>query len=256
MPAADELSHPLDDEEHSPFSLREPWEIAQVLRGLLEARSLISASLVPGGHACPTALLAVHDDGTLVLDGHREEAMNRRMSAASRIVCSAQLDLVPIRFRLSTPARIVHQNYVAFVTPWPEALLCLQRRETYRLPCSATAPATVYVGDAEHAPDPATAGLRVLDISGGGVAIVMPDDAQDRFRPAVRIAPCLLRLGDTPPLPIALEVAYTARYDINGVPGCRAGCRFVGLPPALEQQIMQFIFQVERQRNARLRRGG
>ncbi|WP_202841829.1 flagellar brake protein [Luteimonas saliphila] len=256
MPAADDLSHPLDDEALSPFSLREPCEIAQVLRGLLEARSLISASLVPGGHACPTALLAVHDDGTLVLDGSRDEAMNQRMAAASRIVCSAQLDLVPIRFRLSTPARIVHEDYVAFLTRWPEALLCLQRRETYRLRCSASAPATLHPGDPEHAPDSAAPGLRVLDISGGGVAIAIPDDVQARFQPSARMAPCLLRLGDAPPLPVAIEVAYTARHEVRGVACWRAGCRFVDMPAAVEQQVMQYIFQVERQRNARQRRGG
>src|SRR5690606_29727021 len=176
MPVADEheSSHLLDDEEQSPFALREPGEIAAVLRALVEARALISASLVPGGHACPTALLAVHDDGTLVFDGNRDEAMNQRMAAASRMVCSAQLDLVPIRFRVSEPARIVHEDYVAFATPWPQALLRMQRREMYRLQSPASAPVTVHLGDADRAPDPAAPGLRVLDISGSGLAIAIP----------------------------------------------------------------------------------
>ena len=255
-PDADDLPHLLDDEETSPFCVRDPGEVAQVLRGLVEARSLVAASLVPGGYACPTALLAVHDDGTVLLDGNREEALNARMEAASSIVCKAQLDLVPIRFRLSTPRRMLHEGYVAFSAPWPATLLRLQRREMYRLRCSATATATVHVGDADRSPDPATPGLRVVDVSGGGVALAVPDGALGRFGVGARLAPCLLCLGEAPPLPIALEVAYTARCDINGAPGCRAGCRFVGVPPAVEQQIMQYIFQVERQRNARLRRGG
>ncbi|MDH5832441.1 flagellar brake protein [Luteimonas kalidii] len=256
MPAVDDLSHLLDDEEQSQFSLHEPLAIAQVLRGLLEARALISASLVPGGHACPTALLAVHDDGTLVLDGNRDEAMNQRMAAASRMVCSAQLDLVPIRFRLTAPQRIVHEDYVAFTTAWPDVLLRLQRRETYRLPCSPTAQATLHAGDAHHPPDPEAPGLRVLDISGGGIALAIPDGAQAGFEANARVSPCLLRLGDATPIPVALEVAYVARHDVRGVPHWRAGCRFIDLPAAIEQQLMQYIFQIERQRNARLRRGG
>lgn len=256
MPAADHLPHPLDDEEHSPLSLREPAEIERVLRGLLEARSLISAQLVPGGYACPTALLAVHEDGTLVLDGHRDEAMNQRMAAASRVVCSAQLDLVPIRFRLATPARVVHDQYAAFVTRWPDALLCLQRRQTYRLRCSSTAPVTLYPGSAGQAPDPSTPGLRVLDISGGGVAIAVPDDVRTQFQPPAQVAPCLLRLGDAPPLPVALEVAHATRHQLRGLACWRTGCRFLDMPAAIEQQVMQYIFQIERQRNARLRRGG
>ncbi len=258
MPVADEheSSHLLDDEEQSPFALREPGEIAAVLRALVEARALISASLVPGGHACPTALLAVQDDGTLVFDGNRDEAMNQRMAAASRMVCSAQLDLVPIRFRVSGPARIVHEDYVAFATPWPQALLRMQRREMYRLQSPASAPVTVHLGDADRAPDPSAPGLRVLDISGSGLAIAIPEGAQARFQPDARLAPCLLRLGDAAPVAVVIEVIYTRPHEVRGVAQWRAGCRFVDLPAAVEQQLMQYIFQVERQRNARLRRGG
>lgn len=256
MPVADELSHLVDDEEQSQFALREPGEIASVLRALVEARSLISASLLPGGFACPTALLAVHDDGRLVLDGNRDEAMNRRMAAASRMICSAQLDLVPIRFRLSSPMRIVHEDYVAFSTPWPAALLRLQRRETYRLPASATVPAIVHPGDADHVADPAGGGLRVLDISGGGLALVLPDEARAQFQPGARLPACLLRLADAPPVAVVLEVVYSRPHPAHGAPQWRAGCRFVDLPATIEQQIMQYIFQIERQRNARLRRGG
>jgi flagellar brake protein len=255
MPAADDL-HLLDDEAHSRFSVRTPREIALVLRGLLEARALIDARLVPGGYACPTALLAVHDEGSLVLDGNREEMLNQRMAVASRLVCSTQLDLVPIRFRLPTPTRIVHEGYAAFTAPWPDMLLRLQRRETYRLQCSPGASATMHVGDAQHPPDPDVPGLRVLDISGGGVALAIPDGARARFQPHAPATPCLLRLGDAPPLQVAIEVAYTARHDVRGAPYWRAGCRFVDLPAAIEQQVMQFIFQAERRRNARQRRGG
>ncbi len=256
MPVADEPSHLLDDEEHSQFALRAPGEIAAVLRALVEARSLISASLVPGGYACPTALLAVRDDGSLVFDGNRDEAMNGRMAAASRMVCSAQLDLVPIRFRVSSPTRIVHEDYVAFSTPWPQALLRMQRRETYRLQSPATAPAVVHVGEDEHAPDPAGPGLRVLDISGGGLAIAVPEGRQARFQPSAGPFRCLLRLGDAAPVPVLIEAVYVCPHEVRGLMQWRIGCRFVDLPAAVEQQVMQYIFQVERQRNARLRRGG
>lgn len=251
MPDADAL-HLLDDEEHSPFALHDPQQIGQVLRGLAEARAQIATRLVPGGHACPTALLEVRDDRTLVLDGNRDEAMNQRMAAATRVVCSAQLDLVPIRFRLSSPRRTLHEDYVAFTAPWPAALLRLQRRESYRLPLSATATATLLPGaDADGRT------LRVLDLSAGGLALAVPDDAIHGFQPGTRLPPCRLQLGDAEPVPVAVEVAWTARDGVRGnTAWWRAGCRFAELPAALEQQLMQYIFRIERQRNARLRRGG
>ena len=255
MAVAEDHSQLLDDEE-SPYALHEPRAVGQVLRGLVEARAIISAALIPGGHACPTALLAVHDDGTVILDGNRHEATNRRMEEATRMICSTQLDLVPIRFRLSTPRRVEFEGYPAFVAPWPDRLLRLQRREMYRLQVSAAAPATVHVGHDGHAPDATLGGLRVLDISGGGVAVAVPDGDDARFTPQALVAPCLLRLGDAAPFPVALEVAHLARFDVRGVPHWRAGCRFVDLSAGHEQRILQYIFQVERQRNARQRRGG
>lgn len=255
MPVAEDHSNLLDDDD-SPYALRDPREVGQVLRALVDARAIISAALIPGGHACPTALLAVHDDGTLVLDGNRHEAMNRRMGAAGRMVCSTQLDLVPIRFRLPTPERIEFEGYPAFSTPWPERLLRLQRRELYRLQVSPAAPATLHVGRDGVAPDPTVGGLRVLDISGGGIAVSVPDGEERMFAAKSRVAPCALRLGDAAPLPVALEVAHISRFDVRGVPHWRAGCRFVDMSAAQEQRVLQYIFQIERQRNARQRRGG
>lgn len=255
MAAADEHLHLPDDDDASQFALHEPREIAQVLRALVDARAMISASLVPGGHSCPTALLAVHDDG-LVLDGNRHEATNRRMASASRLVCSTQLDLVPIRFRLPAPDRITYEGYPAFSAPWPTSLLRLQRRELYRLQVSPSAPVTVHLGGADGPPDATLDGLRVLDISGGGLAIAVPEDDQHRFTAHTRLPPCLLRLADAEPVQVTLEVAHVGRHEVRGVPHWRVGCRFVGMPAAFEQKILQHIFQVERQRNARQRRGG
>ncbi|MDR6990831.1 flagellar brake protein [Luteimonas sp. 3794] len=256
MPVAEENASLLDDDEDSPFALRHPLEIGGVLRTLVEARSIITAQLVPGGLACPTALLAVHDDGTLVLDGNRQDAMNRRMAAATRLVCRTQLDLVPIRFRLPTPTPIDYEGYAAFSAPWPDLLLRLQRREMYRLQVSTAAPVTLYVDDSGAGPDANASGLRVLDISGGGLALAAPEHQESRFSAHARIAPCLLRLGDAAPIQVALEVTHGERLDIRGVPFWRAGCRFVNLPAAHEQRVLQYIFQIERQRNARQRHGG
>lgn len=256
MPVAEDHMPLLDDDEASPYAVHEPRELVHVLRALVDARSIITANLIPGGLACPTALLAVDDDGTLVLDGNRHEAMNRRMANATRLVCSTQLDLVPIRFRLPTPTAIDYEGYAAFRVPWPESLLRLQRREMYRLQVSPTAPATVCVGDDDAQPHVDAPALRVLDISGGGLAIAIPEGQESRFAAAARLASCLLRLGDAAPFPVALEVAHLGRFDVRGAPHWRAGCRFVDMPAAYEQRVLQYIFQVERQRNARQRRGG
>lgn len=256
MPVVETPPPLLDDDAFARYAVQDPLEIGRVLRALVDARAMITAQLVPGGHSCPTALLAVNEDGSLVLDGNRNEATNRRMAAAGRLVCSTQLDLVPIRFRLSTPVRMTWDGYPAFSAPCPDSVLRLQRREMYRLQVSPAAPVTVHVGDGDRAADATLAGLRVLDISGGGLAIAVPEGQEHRFGARSIHASCLLRIADAAPIPVTLEVAHVARHEIRGVPHWRAGCRFVGMTPALEQRILQHVFQIERQRNARQRRGG
>lgn len=257
MPAVDDattLSPPDDAQEK--YTLREPREIARVLRALVEARSIITANLVPGGHSCATALLDVREDGSLIFDGNRHEAVNRRIAAASKLVCSTQLDLVPIRFRIVTPQALTYEGYPAFSAASPDALLRLQRREMFRLQVSPSAPVTVHFGDGTVPPDATTGGLRVLDISGGGIAIAAPEDDQARFAVQTRLPPALLRIADADPLPVTLEVAHVGHFEVRGVQHWRVGCRFVGMNAAAEQRVLQYVFQIERQRNARQRRGG
>jgi c-di-GMP-binding flagellar brake protein YcgR len=53
---------------------------------------------------------------------------------------------------------------------------------------------------------------------------------------------------------VQLEITHVIRREPVAGASLRAGCRFVGLPPQAEKQVLQYIFRVERQRNARERR--
>ncbi|MCD9008244.1 flagellar brake protein [Luteimonas sp. XNQY3] len=243
-----------DDESQSSYVLQDPLEIERVLRALVDARAMISAVLAPEGLVCPTVLLAVRDDGSLLLDGSQRDALNRRIEAATHLACDTRLDSVQIRFRLQAPVRVVHEGYTAFVTPPPESLLRLQRRELYRMRIPPGAPVTLHVGTPDAPPDAGIAGLRVLDISGGGIAVSLPSETEAGFTPRNLLEACLLRLPDGDPIPVRLEVAHVFCRHAGNLLRWHAGCRFVGLPQAAQRRVLQYIFQVERQRNARQRR--
>ncbi|WP_052772732.1 flagellar brake protein [Luteimonas sp. FCS-9] len=248
------MPHPLDDDALSGYVLRDGAELARVLRSLVEAQAMISANLVPGDLPCPTALIAVRDDGTLLLDGSPQDALNRRIETCAHLVCETRLDAVQIRFRLRTPTRRVHEGRTAFVAPWPDALLRLQRRELYRVAIPPGAPVTLHPGTRDAPGDSVEAGLRVLDMSGSGLAVALADDADARFAPGGMLDACLLRLPDADPIPVGIAIAHVFCQQTGPRVRWRAGCRFVGLPPASQRRILQYIFQIERQRNARLRR--
>ena len=253
MPEAHESNAaPMDLEDAARYTLHDPREIARVLQSLADAGALISAHIMPGGLPCPTALLDVDADGNVLIDGNHQESINQRIAAAHHLTCVSQLDRVRIQFRLQALARVDNDGRAAFSAPAPESLLKLQRRELYRLQLVPGPVVTVQVppGDGEDKP----LRLRVLDLSGGGLALAVREDDEARFRPRARLADCLLCLPDAEPMAVQLEVAHLCRREpLVGAP-LRAGCRFVALPPQVEKQVLQYIFRVERQRNARERR--
>lgn len=253
MPEAYEsLAAPLDLEDAARYTLHDPREIARVLQSLADAGALISARIMPGGLPCPTALLEVDRDGGVLIDGNHQESVNQRIAAAHHLTCVSQLDRVRIQFRLRDLVRVDNDGRVAFSASVPESLLKLQRRELYRLQLVPGPVVTLQIPAAGEHDAPLQA--RVLDLSGGGLALSVREDDEPRFAARTRLADCLLRLPDTAPLPVQLEVAHLSRQE--PLAGCtlRAGCRFIDLSPHAEKQVLQYIFRVERQRNARERR--
>ena len=242
----------MDLEDAARYVLHDPREIARVLQSLPDAGALISAHIMPGGLPCPTALLEVAHDGRVLIDGNHVESINQRIASASHLTCVSQLERVRIQFRLQGLERIDNDGRAAFSAPAPESVLKLQRRELYRLQLVPGPLVTLQVPAEDGASPPLK--LRVIDLSGGGLAVSVREEDEARFGQRRLLPGCLLHLPDMAAIPLQLEVAHVSRRD--PLPGAtlRAGCRFVGLAPQAEKQLLQYIFRVERQRNARERR--
>lgn len=251
QPAHEPLAEPMDLED-ARFTLHDPREIARVLQALVDNRALISAFIMPGALPCPTALLEVRADGRVLIDGSQQDTLNRRIAEAHHLNCISQLDRVRIQFRLAGMVPVEVDGRPAFSVPAPESLLQLQRRELFRLPLIPGPVVTLQVpaDDAGGAP----LQVRVADISGGGLALSVRDEDEARFQPRAELAGCVLQLPDCEPIPVQLQVAWSARREPLAGAALRVGCRFLGLSGAAEKQILRYIFQVERQRNARERR--
>jgi c-di-GMP-binding flagellar brake protein YcgR len=252
MPDAhDSTAAPMDLDDAARYVLHDPREITRVLQSLADAGALISAHIMPGGLPCPTALLDVDHDGNVLIDGNRLESINQRIASAHHLTCVSQLDRVRIQFRLQALVRVDNDGRVAFSAPAPDSLLKLQRRELYRLQL-VPGPVVLLEVPVEAGGTPLQ--LRVLDLSGGGLALSVRDDDEARFRPRSMLQDCRLQLPDSDPVAVQLEITHVSRREPIAGATLRAGCRFVGLSPQGEKQVLQYIFRVERQRNARERR--
>jgi c-di-GMP-binding flagellar brake protein YcgR len=242
----------LQSDEHDRYLLRGPREIHQILQGLIDSRALLSAHLAPGNQSFLTTLVAITDDA-LLLDPSPDELINNRAVAAHRIVCTGHLDRIRIQFPLTGATLARHDNRPVLRAAPPEELLRLQRREFYRLQTPVTETVTCTIPFPHADGKAASVAVRVVDISGGGVAIMVPPDDVP-FAPNMEFDHCVLSFPDHPPIPLRLKVRNLFRLtNRNGIEMMRAGCQFIDLPRSADSAIQRYILKVERNRSARER---
>ncbi len=248
------LAEPVRYEEEEKYLVHGEHGIRQLLQGLIDKRSLLSACALPRNHVFPTSIVELlEDEDALLIDGSASETINRSIEEASYVVCVARLDCIHIQFRLQQLVRVLAGGQVAFRAPLPESVLRLQRREFYRLQVPVTQPLECSIP--QPLPDGGTdwQRFRVLDISGGGIALAVQGE-DGLLRPYREFTGCLLHLPDGGPLNFRLMVkSLHSQRNQNGVEHWRAGCQFTDLPRGADALIQRYIFRLERQRSARER---
>lgn len=244
----------LGSDNYQKYLLHGRREIRQVLQGLIDGHALLTAQVSPGHQSFLTALVAVpDDDGPLLIDASADTLINERVGAAEKLVCMTQLDKIRIQFELHAPAATTHEGRPAFRAAVPSELLRLQRREFYRLQTPVTHTVTCQIPITQPDGRTVTLEARVIDISGGGVAVVVPPDNLP-FSPETEFVDCRLTLPELGTLTVKLKVRNLFRLtNRNGIEMLRAGCEFIDLPRSADNAIQRYIFKVERDRSARER---
>lgn len=228
-------------------------QITQLLQALIDERCLIAAH-TGGNQSFVTALLRLDDEGVL-LDASPDAASNRRALLADRLLCVSHLHRIRIQFSLRGLTEVMENGRPALRAGLPEQVLRLQRREFYRLQVPLKHELSVSLDARNAAGEPVRVDSRVLDISAGGLAtVVAPHLAA--FVIGERLEDCRLRLPDTDPLQIGLEVRnITHQPQRNGSELLRIGLRFAELPRDAELRIQRYILRTERELNAKEKGG-
>ena len=241
----------LDEDRFARYAVRDRREILQLMRALIEKRLLLSVQLRGGPSFLTVALAVSPDDGSVILDASADEAVNALVGAAYELVCTTRLDNVRVQFSLQAPARARHDERPALRAALPERILRLQRREFFRLPTPHTAPPHCVITFAGAGGRKKSVSVRILDISGGGVAVLVPPQ-EPSFEPGAEFDDCRLQLPDGAPLPVRLIVRNLFEVERpNAVRVTRAGCEFIGQSTAASARIQRYIFSIERDRKAR-----
>jgi flagellar brake protein len=239
----------LQADDFAQYLLRERREIAFVLRQLAARRCMITAYLGDSSRFLMTSVLAIsEDDRRLYLDVGNDEVLNNNAAGASNLLCVTQLDKVKVQFSVSAHKLDRYERFPAFVAPVPDMLLRLQRREYYRM----TAPVSHSLICRIPAPgQDSRVEARVVDISGGGVAVIVPPKDMN-LSADQQYADCRLDLPDFGPVTATLRVRNIFRIgNRGGVDMLRAGCQFEDLPTPMANAIQRYILRVERESKSR-----
>ncbi len=241
----------LEPGEYSQYLLHGKGEILFVLRSLLASSDRITVYFNEGRDFFLTAVIAVDDDG-LTLDYGSTAETNARALKAEKLFCVTQHEKVRVQFLLRGLHEIEFEGRPAFRADLPDSVLRLQRREYYRLTTPIVNPIKCEIPVVRADGSTVTVAANIVDISGGGVAIVVPP-ADEPFEPEMRFPNCRIDLPEVGTLVVTLLVRNVFEITLrSGARVRRAGCQFVQLPGTMLTLVQRYIIKVERERKARM----
>ncbi len=246
-----ELEQP---DDYSQYLLHSRSEIVAVLRSLVQKGALITVYFDQGNSFLLTSMIALNPDTqSFILDLGSNDEMNHRALLAKKLILTTVVDKVKIQFSVGGLAAAQYDGRSAFLGSVPETLLRLQRREYFRL-STPIANAIKLATTIRRADNSALqVNLPLLDISGGGVGLMVATDQAQLLERGETLHECRLMLPDEGLLVTSLEVRNM--FDVttrSGTRYVRVGCEYVGLTAARLAMVQRYITRMERERKARL----
>lgn len=260
MTESNEASSPsglLNPEHYADYFVRNRAEIMLMLRRMQDHRVLLNVFIDGGPHRFVSAVLEAGSRG-LVLDASPDKFISTHTLAADVLTCTAQLDGVRVQFDVRDIRGVTYDKLPAIQTQLPEAMLRLQRRETYRLAVPLHTPVGCVVTFVPKAPEdppegapppePVTTRPRVVDISMDGIALLFQGEELP-LSVGMELPDCLIALPESDSARLRLRVRNLHHTtNPNGVRSVRAGCQMLNVPARFTQQIQRYIFKIERER--------
>jgi len=239
--------------DYSQYLLHSKPEILAVLRSLIQKRSLITVYFNHGQSFFLTSLIEISNGKELIFDIGNDEEMNRKALQADRFIFTTLVDKVKVQFSLNSLSLTQSGGRPAFQASLPESLLRLQRREFFRLSTPVANPLKLSATAYRHDGSALKLELPLLDISGGGIGLMMSPDEAVLLERGTTLTDCRISLPQEGLLTTSLCVRNL--FDVttrNGSQYVRVGCEYVGLSPAKLTMVQRYITRTERERKARL----
>lgn len=241
-------------EDVSPYLVHSRREIVALLRALEERGQLVSMQADGGADAVVTSVLAIDEEGGMVvIDKAPSNLVNQRLLDSDNVSFETVLDNIRIMFFAERVGECLYENLPALYIPIPASLVRLQRREHYRVgtPVATPVRCTIKVPPDDTGAGGTTVVVTLKDISCGGIAVI--DEKKILDNTIGRIyKDCRIDLPGGGMIETTLQIRNSLDMSLSSGKTLRKlGCMFVDLPKPMLAAVQRYITKLERERNAK-----
>lgn len=228
---------------YAEFRIQQQREIQSLLRQLVTDTTPVHLT---GPDVSLTTVVWTLDtaQGRLNFSADPDSPQLQRLLELGEITCVAYLDAVKLQFDVGQMVLVRGAKTCALQSDMPREMYRFQRRSSFRVRTHGRGTPTALLRHPSM-PD-MQLGLRVLDVSIGGCALLLP--------------------GDVPPLAggieirgVRIELDPDTRFDTNLLlhhvtviqnqsPASRLGCEFIHVQPAAQRALQRYIDQTQKRR--------
>lgn len=226
------------------FRIDSPREITSLMRQLMDGAVPVNLSS-PEGAGLATALWTVDSAGQrLAFQAEGDSPQVQQLVESNEVTAVGYLEAVKLQFDLQDLMLVRSTKACALQAAMPRRVYRFQRRQAYRVrTLERSAPVALLRHPA--LPD-IQLSLRVLDVSIGGCALLMPDDMPP-LQPGLTLQAVRLELDPDTRLTATLHVHHISSIHPSAR-GVRLGCELVKLDGNAERALQRYIDQTQKRR--------
>lgn len=229
---------------YAEFRIQQPREIGALLKQLADGAVPVSLS-GPEAIGLTTVIWSV-DAGAqrLAFSADADSPQLQRLIEGEEATCVAYLDAVKLQFDANHLMLVRGTQHCALQADFPREMYRFQRRESYRVRTLDRGSPTAQM---RHPSIPEmTLALRVLDVSIGGCALLLPDDVPP-LAAGVEIHGVHIELDADTRFDANLMLHHVTAMHASSR-AARLGCEFMHVAPQTERALQRYIDQTQKRR--------
>lgn len=234
------------------FLKQNPLAVLGVLRDL--QKNQVPVCITWGSGQFISKILEVNPE-ELIMDFGSQEYENTAVQRAGKVTVTAETQGAKVEFTLTKLYTGDFQALPAFITPLPETLWFIQRREYFRI----SAPLHPAYFCKALMPDKSEIRFRLFDLSLGGMGALLDGEAPTTLQPGMRFSKVELDMASWGQFYFDAQlIAIGERKVVDGknetIVTPRLSFRFLNVSPGVERELQRIIFALEREARERASR--